>query len=121
MTGTSAEQNRTLTLATLVMLSICMSIYVILLARQEVWFGRNLEQAWFFVFSATAACWGTSDARARQVARSFDFGFYIFLLWPVTLPYYLMRTRGAFGFWVFVGFVVLYLAPTIIGGMVYVL
>src|SRR5687767_8003864 len=43
-----------------------------------------------------------------QVARFFDFGFLVLTFWLPYLPYYLWRTRGAAGLFMFAGFIGLF-------------
>jgi hypothetical protein len=43
-----------------------------------------------------------------QVERSFDYGFLVLMFWLPYLPYYLWRTRGAAGLFMFAGFIGLF-------------
>jgi hypothetical protein len=41
-----------------------------------------------------AANWLRADARPRNIALVHDLGFFLFLAWPVVIPWYLVKTRG---------------------------
>lgn len=41
-----------------------------------------------------AANWIRSDARARKIALVQDLGFFLFIAWPVVIPWYAIKTRG---------------------------
>ncbi|MDB6072797.1 MAG: hypothetical protein JWO89_437 [Verrucomicrobiaceae bacterium] len=45
-------------------------------------------------FPSCMAMWVFADARRRQQPLPFDFGTFIYFLWPVVVPAYLFRTRG---------------------------
>jgi hypothetical protein len=60
--------------------------------------GEQLSGLWLVIFGLLTAGWVVLDAEARQIRWGFDFGFYIFQVWPIALPYYMVKTRGAIGF-----------------------
>jgi hypothetical protein len=39
--------------------------------------------------------WVQSDARFHRFATIQDLGLFVYLLWPVVLPWYVIKTRGA--------------------------
>jgi|SRR6266850_5858893 len=59
--------------------------------------------------------WLRTDSRKRGVASVYDLGFFLYLAWPVVMPYYLLKTRGAKGLLVMLGFVAAYVGAAIIG------
>lgn len=59
--------------------------------------------------------WLQTDSRRRGVLSVYDLGFFLYLAWPVVMPYYLVKTRGAKGLLVILGFVVAYAGAAIIG------
>lgn len=60
-----------------------------------------------FVF--LLAMWIDADGRDHpQVERPFDYGFFLLMFWLPYLPYYLWRTKGAAGLFMFVGFLGLF-------------
>lgn len=71
---------------------------------------ERLSLAWSVVFSLLVATWIEADSRGdARVYRPYEFGFLAYLIWPLYLPYYLIRTRGALGFAWLVGLAILYL------------
>lgn len=43
------------------------------------------------------AIWLGADNQHRRVMRVHDSGFFFYLTWPLTLPWYALRTRGKSG------------------------
>jgi hypothetical protein len=39
--------------------------------------------------------WLEADSRDTRTLRVWDMGFFLFVAWPVIVPYYLVKTRGA--------------------------
>lgn len=48
----------------------------------------------YYLVPASLALWAVADARERGRVSVYDFGSFIFFLWPVLLPIYLFQTRG---------------------------
>src|SRR5204862_7013966 len=59
--------------------------------------------------------WLRTDSRRRGVLSVYDLGFLLYLAWPIVMPYYLIKTRGAKGLLVILGFVVVYVGAAIMG------
>ena len=59
----------------------------------------DFEKAWGYAFAGMLAFWVDEDSKGRpEVYRpSFDIGLFIYLIWIIYLPYYLLRTRGRRG------------------------
>lgn len=38
--------------------------------------------------------WFMKDSKKNKVEWAFDMGFFLYLLWPIIIPYYLYKTRG---------------------------
>ena len=57
------------------------------------------------VSSFLIALWIDVDSKGRpQVGRCFDYGFFVYVSWPLYLPWYLQRTRGGVGLLMYAGF-----------------
>jgi hypothetical protein len=41
--------------------------------------------------------WLRTDSRKRAVHSVYDMGFFLYIAWPLVMPYYLVKTRGAKG------------------------
>jgi hypothetical protein len=53
-----------------------------------------LALAAYYLLPASIALWTIEDAQARARSTGYDFGSFIFFLWPVLMPIYLFQTRG---------------------------
>jgi hypothetical protein len=40
------------------------------------------------------AAWLAADTRHTRIANVLDAGWFFYMLWPIVLPWYVMRTRG---------------------------
>jgi hypothetical protein len=65
--------------------------------------------------------WLLRDSRKRGVQWAFDMGLFLYIAWPLIMPYYLLKTRGAKGLLVILGFVGVYLGALLAGVVLYVL
>ena len=59
--------------------------------------------------------WLQRDIRRSGVLSVYDVGFFLYLAWPFVMPYYLIKTRGAKGLLVILGFVGAFIGAFIIG------
>jgi hypothetical protein len=59
--------------------------------------------------------WLRTDTRIRGIAWVYDMGFFLFIAWPLVMPYYLVKSRGAKGLLVVLGFVGAYIGALIVG------
>ena len=59
--------------------------------------------------------WVRTDSLRRGVLSAYDLGFFLYLAWPFIMPYYLVKTRGAKGLVVILGFVVAYVGAALVG------
>ena len=48
----------------------------------------------YYLLPAIIASWIVADAVERPHWRLYDFGSFVFFLWPVIAPIYLLHTRG---------------------------
>lgn len=49
---------------------------------------------YYVVFFCLISYWLDLDSRETQTLRVWDMGFFLYLAWPVIVPYYLAKTRG---------------------------
>lgn len=75
---------------------------------------------WSIVFILLTVCWVDQDSRFGDFDRPFELGFLILVFWPVTLPWYLLSTRGSEGVLTILGLVTLYVGPWVAGLVTYV-
>ena len=59
--------------------------------------------------------WLRQDSRLRSVTSVYDLGMFLYVLWPLIMPYYLLKTRGTRGLLVILGFVVAYVGGLVVG------
>lgn len=74
-----------------------------------------------FAFSIVLAWWTLDDAKQRGYHRPYEFGAFLFFVWPLVLPAYLIATRGWRGIGLFTLFLTLYLIPWLSGWAAYYL
>jgi hypothetical protein len=73
---------------------------------------ESTHMLWYFGFSVLVAVWLKNDIAERGSPATREYpNFIIFLIWPILLPYHLLKTRGVEGLLLFVGFVATYIAP----------
>ena len=65
--------------------------------------------------------WLRVDSRERGVAWVFDMGLFLYIAWPVFMPYYLLKTRGAKGLLVMLAVAGVYVGALIAGAVLYAL
>lgn len=63
--------------------------------------------------------WLRNDSRKRGIRWVFDMGLFLYVAWPLVLPYYLLKTRGARGLLVTLGFIGAYIGAAVIGMLLY--
>ena len=44
-----------------------------------------------------AMLWASQDARQARYWPAFHYGLWLWMLWPISLPHYVLRTRGLAG------------------------
>ena len=59
--------------------------------------------------------WLRTDSRKRGVVWVYDLGLFLCIAWPLVMPYYLVKTRGARGLLVILGFIGAYVGAAILG------
>jgi hypothetical protein len=97
------------------------SFVVITQFAYGVYLGAQLEfpQAVTLLFGVgilwAVGWWLRTDSRRRGVLSVYDLGFFLYLAWPIVMPYYLVKTRGAKGLLVMLAFVAAYVGAAIIG------
>jgi len=65
--------------------------------------------------------WLRRDSRARGVGWVFDMGLFLYIAWPVVMPYYLLKTRGVKGLLAILAFAGAYMGALLAGAVLYIL
>lgn len=65
--------------------------------------------------------WLRRDSRGRGVGWVFDMGLFLYIAWPVVMPYYLLKTRGAKGLLTLLAFGGAYVGALLAGAALYIL
>jgi len=101
--------NSKILLLALAVLSLMVGGYEVVLFSVGRFVGVPFQTVWSLVFLVLLVQWVDLDCRERKnIYRPFEFGFLVFLFWLPYLPYYLLRTRKAWGLLWLLGFVALF-------------
>jgi hypothetical protein len=65
--------------------------------------------------------WLREDSRRRGVGWVFDMGLFLYIAWPVFMPYYLLKSRGAKGLLTMLAFIGVYVGAYLAGALLYIL
>jgi hypothetical protein len=79
------------------------------------------ELLWQFEFRLLLTWWVRADRRARDFSVPFEFDAFVFWAWPIVVPYYLYRSRGARGLLLALGIWWLYAVPYWAGTLVHLI
>lgn len=82
--------------------------------------GPLLFMEYLFQFSLAIVIlqWIVADAHERRQTPCFDYGFFLLLLWPISLFWYGVRTRGWRGLALALGLCLLTVVPSIATALV---
>jgi len=95
------------------------SFVVISGAADAFYFARQLEPPALFSLVRwigllwVMGWWLRTDSRKRAVASVYDMGFFLYIAWPVVMPYYLLKTRGTKGLLFILAFI-----GALVGGVI---
>ena len=97
-----------------------MGVIEVLLILQGKEVSESTLSAWGLVSVILSILWAYYDADRNDFKKPFDFGFLVYVFWPVAFPWYLVKTRGVEGLLLFLGFISLWLSPWLSGLVAYV-
>ena len=76
---------------------------------------ESTEMAWFLSYSILAGLWLRNDIAQRRPERLGSFpDYFIFLFWPLVIPWHFLSSRGIKGVAPTLGFFGAYLAPWLV-------
>lgn len=62
--------------------------------------------------------WMRRDSRLQNIPWIYDMGMFLYMIWPFIMPYYLIKTRGAWGLIGVLGFLAAYIGGLTVGVIV---
>ncbi|WP_428622455.1 hypothetical protein [Sedimenticola sp.] len=107
------------TLFTLLLIAIGMTIVEVLLNSKGEFAPDSTQSLWGLISLILTIIWAVADSETNNFDKPFDFGFLMYVFWPIALPYYLCKTRGADGLILFIGFIGIWLGPWLAGLVAY--
>jgi hypothetical protein len=102
-------------------LSVLVAIYEAALFARGLEPSKPFASLWGFVFGALTSMWASADAHPNKPVAAFDSGLYFTFLWPVLLPYYLIKTRRWRSIPALLGFGLMCFGPYFAIGVVHIL
>jgi len=105
---------------TMISISIILSFLEIYLGINNAFGSGSAQALWGLVFAVLVAMWCIEDAKLSKFRLPYDYGAFMYFLWPIVLPYYLCATRRMDGVVMFFGFVGIYTVPFILGLIAFV-
>lgn len=82
-------------LALLIVLSLIFTTTHAILALHRFNMPAESEGLWSLFTQLFVACWVYLDRRDRRLNLPFEFDAFVLFAWPLVLPYYLYKSRGA--------------------------
>ena len=74
---------------------------------------------WYLGAAGVITYWVHADCRRLGVREPLDLGLFVLLVWPLALPYHLLKTRGSRGLLTLAGLLVLFVATYLMGVLVF--
>ena len=74
---------------------------------------------YIFGFFWIIGWWLRADSRKRGVGWIFDMGLFLYVAWPLVVPYYILNSRGSRGLLAILYFVVSSIGATVAGAALY--
>ena len=110
---------KSLTLGGLLLMGLATTVVEVLLNSKGEVVSDSTQAVWGLASIILSIIWAIADSESYDFDKPFDFGFLMYVFWPIAMPYYLYKTRGADGFVLFIGFVGVWLGPWLAGLVAY--
>ncbi|MCU1264207.1 MAG: hypothetical protein JWM21_525 [Acidobacteria bacterium] len=65
--------------------------------------------------------WLRRDKGKRSLSCTFDIGMFLYVAWPIIMPYHLLKSRGTKGLLIILGFIGAYVGAGVLGVVLYML
>jgi hypothetical protein len=112
--------NKSVYLVVLLGLALGMTLLECFAAFEESEVSGSTQLLWGCISLVLTALWANEDSKANEFEKPFEFGFLIYMFWPVLLPWYLYSTRKTEGLILFLGILGLFFGPWLAGLVIYV-
>lgn len=113
------KNHKHLVLITLFLSAIGIGITEVLLNSKGDLVSNSTQTLWALIFFILTIAWTMADAKTNDFEKPFDYGFFLYIFWPIAFPYYLYATRGIDGLVLFIGFISLWIGPWLAGLVAY--
>jgi TM2 domain-containing membrane protein YozV len=113
---------RNLILLTLLILSASVGITEFYLNSIGEFLAERTQTIWGIICLLLTILWAVEDSKTQEFYKPFEFGFLMYIFWPIAFPYYLLSTRKFDGLIYIAGFLAIWSGPWFLGlvGYVYV-
>jgi hypothetical protein len=101
-------------LTALAVLSTTFTVVSSFAAVQGLGTSSSTDLLWAFEFRLILAWWVSVDRRIRDFNVPYEFDAFVFFTWPLSVPYYLYRTRGGRGVLLSGCIYIFYLTPGVV-------
>lgn len=78
------------------------------------------QMLWSFIFIVLSIMWAVEDTKNNKFEKPFNFGFLMYVFWPIFFPYYLWVTRRTDAIPMCSGFIFIWVGPWLMGLISYV-
>ncbi len=110
---------KTSVLTAIIIISGSLSVYSVYTASEGLVAGSALYQSWAIVFTILIAIWTIEDMKEKGENPTLGHGAAAFFFWPLFLLWHLVKTRGAEGIVVYIGFWGLYVLANFLSMAMY--
>ena len=110
---------KNLTLFALLLMACAITVVEVVLNSKGEVVSDVTQTFWGLSSLILTIIWAMADSESNDFERPFDFGFLMYMFWPIALPYYLCKTRGIDGLVLYIGFIAIWLGPWLAGLVAY--
>lgn len=103
--------NKAWYLVLLLILTLGMTFVEVLSVLKSYEVQNSTVFLWKISFFILTILWVKEDLKTKDFEQPFEFSFLLYILWPITFPWYLVSTRNIKGFVLFLGFLLIFFFP----------
>ena len=105
------QMNKAWYLVLLLILTLGMTFVEVLSVLKSYEVQNSTVFLWKISFFILTILWVKEDLKTKDFEQPFEFSFLLYILWPITFPWYLVSTRNFKGFVLFLGFLLIFFFP----------